>query len=122
MHIINLPLTGNMTFQADKVYQEEKGSHDLPSKQLLPPPPSKHPVASTSLRIICTCSFVYKTNVFIKWSSRGFYFHEIDKIASESSYKTMKLWEIHNFIFTKSLKIMKIWSSVQKGHMVAAGD
>ena len=29
-----------------------------------------------------------------------FYFHKVDKIASGSSYKTLKLWEIHNFIFT----------------------
>ena len=29
-------------FQADKVYQEERGNHDASSKQYLPPPPSKH--------------------------------------------------------------------------------
>ena len=29
-----------------------------------------------------------------------FYFHKVDKIAAGSSYKTLKLWEIHNFIFT----------------------
>ena len=29
------------------------------------------------------------------------YFHEVDKIVSGSSYKTLKLWEIHDYIFTK---------------------
>ena len=31
-----------LIFQADKVYQEERGNHDASSKQYLPPPPSKH--------------------------------------------------------------------------------
>ena len=31
-----------------------------------------------------------------------YYFHKVDKIDSVSSYKILKLWEIHNFIFTKS--------------------
>ena len=36
-----------------------------------------------------------------KWSLRGFsqfYFHKVDNFASGSSYKTLKLWEIHNCI------------------------
>ena len=30
------------------------------------------------------------------------YFHKVDKTASGSSYKTLKLWKIHHFIFAKS--------------------
>ena len=29
-----------------------------------------------------------------------FIFHKVNKMASESSYKTLKLWEIHDYIFT----------------------
>ena len=34
---------GVVIFQADKVYQEEKGTHDVSNKQFLPPPTSKPP-------------------------------------------------------------------------------
>ena len=33
------------------------------------------------------------------------YFHEIDTIATGSSHDTLKLWEIHNFIFTSVSEI-----------------
>ena len=36
--------------------------------------------------------------------SSWLYFHKVDKIAFGSSYKTLKLWEIHNFIFIKFVK------------------
>ena len=31
-----------------------------------------------------------------------FYFHEVDNIASESSYKTLKLWEIQDFFMNEN--------------------
>ena len=37
--------------------------------------------------------------------STQFYFHKVDKIAFESSYKTLKLWEMHDCIFTTVFKI-----------------
>ena len=36
-----------------------------------------------------------------------FCFYEVDKIASGSSYKTLKLWEIHDFVFTNVSKFAK---------------
>ena len=32
---------------------------------------------------------------------------KVDKIASESSYKTVKLWEIYDYIFTNFFKFVK---------------
>ena len=36
------------------------------------------------------------------------------QIASGSSYKKLKLWEIHNFIFTKVSKICEICCPINK--------
>ena len=42
-------------------------------------------------------------------------FHKVDKIASGSSYKTLKLWEFHDNIFTTVFKIGEIFvSSIKK--------
>ena len=43
-------------------------------------------------------------------------FHKVDKIASGSSYKTLQLWEIHNYNFTKSttLEFVKTLSHENK--------
>ena len=49
-----------------------------------------------------TCSFVHE--IFIK-NLFTIYFHTVDKISSKSSYRTLKLWEIHDFVFT--VKFMK---------------
>ena len=60
---------------------------------------------------VCVCyhahSFIYNTNISQISSmvnTHDFYFHEVDKIASESSYKTLELWEIHKFIFMNASK------------------
>ena len=45
--------------------------------------------------------FVYV--LFCSRNHRQEYFHKVDKIASGSSYKTLKLWEIHNFIFISEI-------------------
>lgn len=42
----------------------------------------------------------------------------LDKTASERFYKTLKLWEFRDFIFTKFpkfVKFMKIWSHDKHG-------
>ena len=36
------------------------------------------------------------------------YFHKVNKIVSGSSYKTLKWWEIHNYIFMNVSKLYKI--------------
>ena len=36
------------------------------------------------------------------------YFHEVDKIATESSYKTWNLWKNHNNIFLNVPKIYDV--------------
>ena len=54
------------------------------------------------------CSlFHHDTNVSTVWQNSQFYFHKVDKVAPGSSYKTLKLWEIHNFKSPKFMKIVK---------------
>ena len=52
-------------------------------------------------------ALIYFTNQQYDKISRS-YFHKVDKIVSGSSYKTLKLWEIHDFIF-KSCDIHEIF-------------
>ena len=53
-------------------------------------------------------ALLFMALIFHKISSTGgnsrFYFHKVSKAAS----KTLKLWVFHNFIFTKSLKFVKL--------------
>ena len=51
--------------------------------------------------------------------SSRLYFHKVDKIASGSSYKTLKLWQIHNSIFTnvsiiREIHVMKMLSGMKE--------
>ena len=45
--------------------------------------------------------------IFNEWQKFTIFFHKVDKIASGSSYKTLKLWEIHNFIFMNTSKFVR---------------
>ena len=42
--------------------------------------------------------FCLQDYIISQSSQENFHFNEIDKIASESSYKQLKLWEIYDFI------------------------
>ena len=42
------------------------------------------------------------------------YFHKVDKIAYGSYYMILKLWEIHNFIFTNVFPHKRVVTVVRK--------
>ena len=69
-------------------------------------PVSRHQENQTAL--LFTALIFHNSTV---WRNSQFYFHKVDKIASGSSYKTLKLWEIHNFIFTSVYNFVKILSN-----------
>ena len=51
---------------------------------------------------ICINSFVLEINISqnsLQDSFTHLNFHKVNKIASVNSYKTLKLWEIHVYIF-----------------------
>ena len=52
-------------------------------------------------------SFIHGTNISqisLRRNSQ-FYIHQVDKIASGSFYKTLKLWKLYDFIFKNVFKI-----------------
>ena len=53
-------------------------------------------------------TYVHTTITAVLFISNMVKSHKVDKIVSGSSYKTLKLWEIHHCIFMNAYKICEI--------------